>query len=221
MFSFPVMLQDTSRDRGLGGSREEWLGPGGIRIVVTAQDVMLVALYGLLARDVLMGQAYVLPRQGDVAWQEHMIQTVFLVFGMGAALVVVTMDCLCPPEGWIEPVDPGEYEVLNQGLPVFAKPESTAEILQWLEAGDVIEIFEVTTAEIAQQKEFSEPVETPDEMEQPVMGAPGHEYDDSGDREMFRNAALIGKVTTGWVGLRSSTGEFLAQKFLQRPARQQ
>ena len=49
----------------------------------------------------------------------------------------------------------------------------------------------------------------------------GEGYDDDRDREMFRNAALTGKVTNGWVALRSSSGNFLAQKFLERRAQQQ
>ena len=135
---------------------------------------MLLGLYCLLARDVLAGQAYVFPqKQGDVAWQEHMIQTVFLALGSGAALLVVTMDLLSPPQGWIEPIDPGEYEVLQQGLLVFARPVSTAEIVQRLEFLDVVEISELSTVEIAQRPFSSEDVETPDEMGQSAAGAPG------------------------------------------------
>ena len=112
-------------------------------------------------------------KQGDVAWQEHMIQTVFLALGSGAALLVVTMDLLSPPQGWIEPIDPGEYEVLQQGLLVFARPVSTAEIVQRLEFLDVVEISELSTVEIAQRPFSSEDVETPDEMGQSAAGAPG------------------------------------------------
>ena len=174
MCGFPLMLRDFERERWAGGNRQPWLGPCGVRVAVATQDVMLLGLYCLLARDVLTGQAYVFPqKQGDVAWQEHMIQTVFLALGSGAALLVVTMDLLSPPQGWIEPIDPGEYEVLQQGLPVFARPVSTAEIVQRLEFLDVVEISELSTVEIAQRPFSSEDVETPDEMGQSAAGAPG------------------------------------------------